>query len=134
MRNGADCPAIDEYRQDLHDEAVATGRQTAEAEEPRGEALRERGKDEGEDEEEGEAPDVQQECPADVRQLGHLRRGLGGPVGAEATGGGGAARGAPSGSGVQRRRRSRISSRIASAAAPPKTAAAGGPSLVCASV
>ena len=39
MRNGADCPAVDEYRQELHDEAVATGRQTAEAEEPRGEAL-----------------------------------------------------------------------------------------------
>jgi hypothetical protein len=64
MRDGADCPAIDAYRQELHDEAVETGRQTAEAEEPRGEAARERGKDEGEDEEEGEAPDVQTVCPA----------------------------------------------------------------------
>jgi hypothetical protein len=64
VRNAADCPAIDEYRQELHEEAVATGRQTAEAEEPRGEALRDKGKDEGEPAEEGEAPDVQQECPA----------------------------------------------------------------------
>ena len=36
MRRGADCPAVDAYRQALHDEAVATGTQTAEAEEPRG--------------------------------------------------------------------------------------------------
>jgi hypothetical protein len=58
VRNGADCPAVDEYRQDLHDEAVATGEQTAEAEEPRGEM------EEGEDDEAGEAPNVQQECAA----------------------------------------------------------------------
>jgi len=63
MRNGADCPAIDEYRQDLHDEAVATGRQTAEAEEPRGEE--ERGNHSNKtQEEEGEAPDVQAQCQA----------------------------------------------------------------------
>src|SRR5215210_7280902 len=31
VRNAADCPAIDEYRQELHEEAVATGAQTAEA-------------------------------------------------------------------------------------------------------
>ena len=48
----------------LHEEAVATGRRTAEAEEPRGEALREHGKAEGEPAEEGEAPDIQRECPA----------------------------------------------------------------------
>ena len=64
VRNAADCPAVDEYRQELHEEAVATGRQTAEAEEPRGEALGDKGKDEGEEEQEGEAPAVQQECPA----------------------------------------------------------------------
>jgi hypothetical protein len=56
MRNGADCPAVDEYRQELHEEAVATGQPTAEAEEPRGEM------EEGEDEDAAEAPDVQQVC------------------------------------------------------------------------
>jgi hypothetical protein len=59
VRDAADCPAVDTYRQDLHDEAVATGQQTAEAEEPRGES----GRDQGE-EEPAEAPDVQQRCPA----------------------------------------------------------------------
>jgi hypothetical protein len=58
VRNGADCPAVDEYRQELHEEAVATGKQTAEAEEPRGEM------EEGEDDEAADAPDVQQVCPA----------------------------------------------------------------------
>ena len=56
VRNAADCPAVDEYRQELHEEAVATGEQTAEAEEPRGES----GGDQ--EEEEAEAPAVQQEC------------------------------------------------------------------------
>ena len=36
VRNGADCPAIDEFRQDLHDEAVASGVRQADPEEPRG--------------------------------------------------------------------------------------------------
>jgi hypothetical protein len=60
VRNAADCPAVDIYRQALHDEAVATGTQTAEAEEPGG----------GEDQQEqpgddpAVAPDVQQVCPA----------------------------------------------------------------------
>jgi hypothetical protein len=58
VRNAADCPAVDAYRQALHDEAVATGQQTAEPEEPRGEM------EQGEDEEAPEAPDVQQVCPA----------------------------------------------------------------------
>jgi hypothetical protein len=62
MREGADCPAIDEYRQDLHDEAVATGRQTAEAEEPRGEEQRGNHSNKTQ-EEEPEAPAVQSECP-----------------------------------------------------------------------
>jgi hypothetical protein len=58
VRAAADCPAIDELRQDLHDEAVATGEPTAEAEEPRGEM------EEGEDPEAPVAPAVQQACPA----------------------------------------------------------------------
>jgi hypothetical protein len=61
VRNAADCPAIDEYRQELHEEAVATGTQTAEAEEPRGEALRDKKPSE---EEEADAPAPQQQCPA----------------------------------------------------------------------
>jgi hypothetical protein len=61
VRNAADCPAIDEYRQELHDEALATGAATADAEEPRGEMLREaRGK---KTQEEGGPPAVQQSCP-----------------------------------------------------------------------
>jgi hypothetical protein len=59
VRNAADCPAIDEYRQELHEEAVATGQPTAEAEEPRG------AEDHGHapaQEEEGDAPAVQSEC------------------------------------------------------------------------
>lgn len=62
VRNAADCPAIDAYRQDLHDAAVASGAATADAEEPRGEMLREaRGhKTQGED---GGPPAVQQACP-----------------------------------------------------------------------
>ena len=62
VRNAADCPAIDEYRQELHEEALATGQQTAEAEEPRGEM----GRDEPEQggDEPAVAPPVQQACPA----------------------------------------------------------------------
>ena len=63
VRDGEDCPAIDEYRQELHEEAVATGAPTADPEEPRGaeEFEREHGIDQ---EEEPEAPAVQVECPA----------------------------------------------------------------------
>ncbi|HJQ29732.1 MAG TPA: hypothetical protein VJ827_10345, partial [Rubrobacter sp.] len=62
VRNAADCEAIDEYRQELHEEAVATGARTADAEEPRGEELRmQRGPKA--QEEEAAAPAVQQECP-----------------------------------------------------------------------
>ncbi len=56
VRDGADCPAVDEYRQELHEEAVATGQQTAEAEEPRGEMQ------EGEDADVAEAPNIQSAC------------------------------------------------------------------------
>jgi hypothetical protein len=58
VRAAADCPAIDGFRQDLHDDALATGQPTAEAEEPRGEM------EEGEDPDAPVAPDVQQSCPA----------------------------------------------------------------------
>lgn len=62
VRNAADCPAIDEYRQELHEEALATGQQTAEAEEPRGESASEK-PNQGEDEP-ATAPAPQQACPA----------------------------------------------------------------------
>jgi hypothetical protein len=60
VRNAADCPAVDVYRQALHDEAVATGTQTSEAEEPGG------GEDQQDQpgDEPAVAPDVQQVCPA----------------------------------------------------------------------
>ena len=61
MRDAADCDAVDRYRQALHDEAVATGQQTAEAEEPRGASDRD---PDAITEDESDAPDVQQECPA----------------------------------------------------------------------
>ena len=59
VRNAADCPAIDEYRQELHEESLATGQPSAEPEEPRG--AEDRGPDQGE---EAVAPDVQARCPA----------------------------------------------------------------------
>jgi hypothetical protein len=62
VRNAADCPEIDEYRQELHEEAIASGVRTAEAEEPRGEELRDHGASKAE-REEGEAPAVQADCP-----------------------------------------------------------------------
>jgi hypothetical protein len=62
MRNGVHCDAIDAYRQGLHDQATATGQQTAEAEEPRGAALGDSGKDAGADAQESAAPDVQERC------------------------------------------------------------------------
>ena len=61
VRNAADCPEMDEYRQELHEEATASGVRTAEAEEPRGEALRDHGASTAE-REEGEAPAVQADC------------------------------------------------------------------------
>jgi hypothetical protein len=58
VRDAADCGAVDQFRQDLHAEALATGQPTAEAEEPRGEG------EEGEDADAPVAPAVQQVCPA----------------------------------------------------------------------
>jgi hypothetical protein len=58
MRNGADCPDVDTYRQELHEEAVATGVQTAEAEEPDDSGLPEQGADAP------VAPAIQTDCPA----------------------------------------------------------------------
>jgi hypothetical protein len=63
VRRAADCPAIDEFRQELHEEAVALAMRTADAEEPRGvEAREQRGKKA--QEEEAGPPPVQQECPS----------------------------------------------------------------------
>jgi hypothetical protein len=61
VRDAEKCDAIDEYRQELHEQSLETGVPSAEPEEPRGAEDRER--DQGEDEE-AEAPDVQRECPA----------------------------------------------------------------------
>jgi hypothetical protein len=61
MRGGADCPAVDAYRQALHDEAVSSGQQTAEPEEPRGASA---GEAEAEDASGPQPPDVQEQCPA----------------------------------------------------------------------
>jgi hypothetical protein len=62
VRRGADCPEIDAYRQELHDAALATGQQQADAEEPRGEEdIAQHGKTAPR--EPGVAPDVQQACP-----------------------------------------------------------------------
>jgi hypothetical protein len=62
VRNAADCAAIDELRQELHEEAIATGMRTADAEEPRGAELREQhGKKVAE--EEATPAAVQQDCP-----------------------------------------------------------------------
>jgi hypothetical protein len=60
-RRGADCPAVDAYRQALHDEAIATGTQTGEPEEARGEPGDDAGADAGDDP--ASRPDVQEECP-----------------------------------------------------------------------
>jgi hypothetical protein len=61
VRNTKNCAAVDEYRQALHDEAVDTGQQTAEPEEPRG--AEDRGHEAGHEQDEAEAPAVEQECP-----------------------------------------------------------------------
>jgi len=62
VRNAADCPAIDAYRQALHDEAVGTGHRTADDEEPRGvEGREQRGRKAQEDP--PVAPAVQAACP-----------------------------------------------------------------------
>jgi hypothetical protein len=58
VRDAADCGPIDQFREDLHKEALAAGQPTAEAEEPRGESQ------EGEDADAPVAPAVQQVCPA----------------------------------------------------------------------
>jgi hypothetical protein len=62
VRNAADCPAIDAFRQALHDEAVAIGAPVADPEEPRGEedAIHKAMKVQEED---AVAPPVQQVCP-----------------------------------------------------------------------
>ena len=60
VRRAADCPAIDTYRQALHDEAVAAGGPVAEPEEPRG--VEDAVHHEVTQEPEAVAPSVQQVC------------------------------------------------------------------------
>jgi hypothetical protein len=65
VRDAADCPAVDAYRQALHDISVATGEPVADPEEPRGAEERER--DAGKQEAEADLPEpppVQESCPA----------------------------------------------------------------------
>ncbi len=60
VRRASDCPEVDAFRQELHDIAVETGTQTAEAEEPRGAEGREGSKTQ--EREVGQPPDVQASC------------------------------------------------------------------------
>jgi hypothetical protein len=65
-RDAADCPAVDEYRQELHEEAEATGGPTTEPQEPPTQLPGDSG-----DEDEGEgAPAPQQDCPAGFGDAG----------------------------------------------------------------
>jgi len=63
VRNAADCTAIDAYRQALHDEAVASGARTADAEEPRGEEDKVQNGKEADQEDPAIPPAVQAVCP-----------------------------------------------------------------------
>jgi hypothetical protein len=62
-RNADVCPAINAYRQALHDEAVSSGKRTAEAEEPRGVQAQEQFGSHKDQAEDATAPPVQQVCP-----------------------------------------------------------------------
>ena len=93
VRNAADCPAIDAYRQALHDEAVATG---AADRRGRGAARRERGQRGGRGRRRPGRTGGPAGVPSELRQLGHLRLVKpGGPVtpAADAAGMSGAASG-----------------------------------------
>ncbi len=63
VRDAADCPAIDAFRQGLHDQAVALGAPVADPEEPRGEEDMVRNANKTQ-EDPPVAPAVQQACPA----------------------------------------------------------------------
>jgi hypothetical protein len=63
-RNAEDCPAIDAYRQALHDESTASGLRTADAEEPRGEERRVQNGRKDQPEDAATPPPVQEQCPA----------------------------------------------------------------------
>jgi hypothetical protein len=62
VRDAADCPAIDAFRQDLHDQAVAIGAPVADPEEPRGEEDMVHNANKTQ-EADPVAPAVQQACP-----------------------------------------------------------------------
>lgn len=61
VRNAPDCPAVDEYRQELHEEAEGTGGPTSESQEP---PTHLPGDDDGGEEDEERGAAVQQECAA----------------------------------------------------------------------
>jgi hypothetical protein len=64
VRDAADCPAIDAFRQALHDQAVATGTPVADPEEPRGEEDMVHNANKTQAADPPVAPPVQQACPA----------------------------------------------------------------------
>jgi hypothetical protein len=64
VRDAADCPAIDAYRQGLHDQSVAIGAPVADPEEPRGEEDAVHNANKTQEADPPVAPPVQQACPA----------------------------------------------------------------------
>jgi hypothetical protein len=63
VRNAADCPAIDAFRQAVHDQSVAIGAPVADPEEPRGEEDAVHNANKTQEADPPVAPPVQQACP-----------------------------------------------------------------------
>ena len=74
VRGAADCPAVDAYRQALHNEALAAGGPVAEPEEPRGKE--DAGRPRSNAGAGGGRPARAAGVPWRLRELGHLRRDL----------------------------------------------------------